>query len=66
MEYVVDRIENDMVLLEMPDGDCVDVPRKLLPDAKEGDIVNITVDSQKTEKRKEELEKRANRLWKDQ
>lgn len=65
MEYVVDRIENNMVLLELPDGSCVDVSKKLLPDVKEGDIVNITVDSQKAEKRKEELKKRANRLWKD-
>lgn len=65
MEYIVDRIENDIIVLEMPDGSCVDVAKKLIPDVKEGDIIKITIDSQKTEKRKEELEKRAKKLWKD-
>lgn len=65
MICIVDRIEDNVIVLELDNGMCVDVPKKLLPDAKEGDVVKIAVDSELTEKRKEKLKARANRLWKD-
>ena len=55
MEVIVDRIEGEYVVVEMPDGQMVNLAKKLVPKAKEGDIISIKIDNPKTEKRKQHI-----------
>lgn len=65
MDAVVDRIENDIIVLEFSDVARAELPKKLMPEAKEGDVITFYINSEKTEKRKAELDERVKRLWKD-
>lgn len=58
MYLTVDRLENDMVVLEQENGDTVAVSRDSLPAVKQGDVLvycdgTYTVDEQETEKRRQ-------------
>lgn len=55
MELVIDRFEEDYAILELSLGKFVEIPRELVPDAKEGDIVKIIVDKDSTKRRKKEI-----------
>ena len=55
MELVIDRFEGDYAILELSLGRFVEIPRELVPDAKEGDIVKIIVDKDSTKRRKKEI-----------
>ena len=43
MQVVVDRIEGDYLVLELEDGNIIDVKKELIPNAKEGDIIDIFI-----------------------
>lgn len=64
MRVIVDRIEGKYAVVELDDKSTVDLPLVLLPGANEGDIVNITIDKELTEQRREEIKKKLNDLWK--
>lgn len=55
MELVIDRFEGDYAILELSLGRFVEIPRELVPDAKEGDIVKIIVNKESTKRRKKEI-----------
>lgn len=44
----------------------IDVPIALFPGAKEGDLINITIDPDATKARKEKIKKLMEAVWKDQ
>ena len=49
MKLIIDRFEGDFAVVELPNGQMIDCPKVLLPDnAKEGSILNITVDEDAT------------------
>ena len=52
MEVIVDRFEGDYAVVEIAIGKCVNSPRVLVPDAKEGDIIKKEIEKKETEKRK--------------
>ena len=52
MEVIVDRFEGDYAVVEIAIGKCVNIPRVLVPDAKEGDIIKIEIEKEETEERK--------------
>ena len=52
MEVIVDRFEGDYAVVEIAIGKCVNIPRVLVPDAKEGDIIKIEIEKKEAEKRK--------------
>lgn len=56
MEVIVNRIEGNYLVLELKDGNIVDVPKKLIPEAREGDIIRISIDKEETDKKKEEMQ----------
>lgn len=56
MEVIVNRIEGDYLVLELENGNIVDVPSELIPEAKEGDIITISINKEKTNKRKDEMQ----------
>jgi len=65
MKVVVERIENEILILDLDDGTKAEILQKLVPEAKEGDIIKFYVDKVETESRKKEMTERVNRLWKD-
>ena len=65
MQVVVDRIEEDYIVLELDNGDIIDVPRELIPGAREGDIVDIYINRDETDAKKEEVKKLMDDLFID-
>ena len=65
MQVVVDRIEEDYIVLELEDGNIIDVPKELIPGAKEGDIVDIYINRDETDKKNDEVKKIMDDLFVD-
>lgn len=65
MKVIIDRFEGDMAVVELSDGHMLDVPCILFADAKEGDIVNIIVDKQETERKRVQINDLVNRTFID-
>lgn len=65
MQVTVDRIEEDYIVLELEDGSIVDIPKELIPGAKEGDIVDIYINKDEREKKEEVVKKLMDDLFVD-
>ena len=65
MIYVIDRIEENLLVLENDDEQTFSVPKELLPDAKEGDCVEITINHEETEKRRNNVRRLMEELFQD-
>lgn len=65
MKLCIDRIEGQYIVAEMPDGKTVELPRVLLPQAVEGDIISITLDTKEKIKRERAVEQLMNDLFLD-
>ena len=65
MKVIIDRFEGDYAVVEIDKGKFVNLPKELVPDAKEGDIVIIRVDHEETNKRKEHVKDLMNQLFED-
>lgn len=63
MEVIVDRFEGGFAVVELPDRTMIPVDKRLLPDAKEGDVVEIKINPEKTEERRNKIKKLAEDLW---
>ena len=63
MRVVIDRIEGNFAVAELPDGSMKNLPLEFVPDCKEGDIVYITIDKEETEKVKKEIEIKLDSLF---
>ena len=66
MKLIIDRFEGNFAIIELPNGQMIDCPKTMLPDnAKEGSILNITVDEKATNEKLQKVTKRMNKLFKD-
>ncbi len=65
MKVIIDRFEGDYAVVELDKGKFVNLPRELVPDAKENDVVQILVDKKETQKRKEHIANLMDSLFKD-
>ena len=63
MRVIIDRFEEELAVVELPGGGTAVISLSLLPQAKEGDAVEISVDKAFTEKRGEEVSTRFSRLF---
>ncbi len=63
MDVIVDRIEGDYALVEIEKGNISKLPLELVPDVKEGDIVTITINKDKTKERKKSIEELMNSVF---
>lgn len=63
MKVIIDRFEGDFAVVEMEDRKMINLPKVLVPNAKEGDIIRIEVDKEETEKRKKEIERLLDDMW---
>ena len=62
MKFIIDRFEGDYAVVELENGEFADMPKVFVPNAKEGDVVTITVSEDKD--RKKRIEDLANELFK--
>lgn len=66
MEFTIDRFEGEYAVVELNDGKITQIPRIAIPtDAKEGDIISLKIEIDKTAKRKASIERKMNKLFKD-
>ena len=66
MRVIVDRFEGNIAAVELEDGSVIDCPKAILPpNAKEGSIINITVDENATNAKLKEVTERMNKLFND-
>lgn len=66
MKFTIDRFEGDFAVVELEDKEMVDLPLSLLPEnAKEGDILNITIDNDATERRRKRIQDKFDSLFSD-
>ena len=62
MKVIIDRFEGDYAVVELENGEFADMQKVFVPNAKEGDVVTITVSEDKD--RKKRIEDLANELFK--
>lgn len=63
MKVTIDRIENDIVVVELSNGQIFDINIQLFPDAKEGDIYIIKKNTSEKNERIKRLEEKMNRIF---
>ena len=64
MKVVIDRFEGEIAVIELENGDMVDIPKKILPDnAKEGSIINITCDEKESLLSRDAAKKKMNSIF---
>lgn len=56
MRVVIDRFEGDFAVVELSEGVFVNLPKILVSDALEGDVIDISINKSETEKRKRDIE----------
>jgi hypothetical protein len=62
---IIDRFDGDFAVVETSNG-MVNIPRADIPQtAREGDTLIFQIDKNTTDKRKERIEKKMNKLFKD-
>ncbi len=64
MQLIIDRFEGELAVCEYEKGKTLDLPTALLPaNAKEGDVLRLTVDREATEQLKNHAESLRKRLF---
>lgn len=66
MKIIIDRFEDNIAVVELPNGIMINCPKELIPDnAKEGSILTVAVDENETHQKLQKNTERMNRLFKD-
>lgn len=65
MEVIVERIEGDFLVVEIMEGQVVNMPKILAPNAKEGDVIVITIDESKRKMLLDNVNSLVNNLFED-
>lgn len=56
MKWIIERFEGDFAVVEC-DGNCFNLPKYALPsDVREGDVVEVSINKNETEKAKNDAE----------
>ncbi len=64
MKIIIDRFEGLYAVVELENGTLTDMPKQLLPkDAKTGDIIDITINHNETQLRKEKIKTKMNSIF---
>ncbi|WKV08157.1 DUF3006 domain-containing protein [Thermoanaerobacterium sp. CMT5567-10] len=65
MKVIIDRFEGDFAVVEMPNRKMVNLPKVLVPDAHEGDVIDISIDKKETKNRSDKISRMMEDLWED-
>ena len=63
MLLIIDRFEDDRAIIESSEGKCELPKSELPPESKEGDVLKITIDENKTSSRKEAIKELSKKLF---
>ena len=63
MRVVVDRFEGDFAVVEICEGEFASLPKVLVKNAVEGDVIDILINKEETLKRQESVEDLMNKLF---
>lgn len=55
MEVIIDRFEGAYAIVELKDGNMIEVPAAMFPGAEEGDVYSVTREVEKTKVRKKRI-----------
>lgn len=66
MEIIVEKIEDNIVVVELPNHELINVPKKLFDSVRENDVINIIVDKNKTIERKKKISKLMDQIFEDE
>ena len=55
MTFTIDRIEGNYLIVELENGKIINLPKELIPNAKENDIYTITLNKDEMKKRKNNI-----------
>jgi len=66
MQVIIDRLENNYAVVELPNGTMVDMPIELLPlETQAGSVIDILLNTECENKNREAAKKRMNKLFHD-
>lgn len=65
MKVIIDRFEGNYAVIEIEIGKCVNIPKILIPDAKEGDVIKIEIDKKETLDRKKHIQELMDSVFED-
>lgn len=65
MKVIIDRFEGEYAIVEIELGKYTNIPKILLPNAKEGDIIKIEIEQKETEERKKYIQELMNNVFED-
>lgn len=65
MKIIIDRFEGEYAVCEIEVGTIVNIPKILVPNATEGDVITIEVDKAETEERRKNVQELMNNLFED-
>ncbi len=65
MEVIIDRFEGNYAVVELAGKKFVNIPKELVPEAKEGDVIKILVDHEQTKNREKRVKKWMDQLFLD-
>lgn len=64
MRVTIDRFEGNFAVVELDNRETVNMPKVLVPEgAKEGDIIEITINEAITRERRQKMENKMKDLW---
>jgi len=65
MKYIIDRFEGDYAIVELSDKTLINIPKAAIPpEAKEGTVIEVTVDEVSTAARTEKINNLMDDLFK--
>lgn len=65
MKVIIDRFEGEYAVVEIEVGKCISIPKILVPNSKEGDVVKIEIDKNETDERKKHIQDLMNNVFDD-
>ena len=65
MTFTIDRIEGNYLIVELENGKIINLPKELIPNAKENDTYTITLNKDEMKKRKNNINNLINDLFID-
>lgn len=63
MKVIIDRFEGEYAIVEIAIGKTIELPKVLIPNAKEGDVIKIEIDKEETKRRKENVRDLINKVF---
>ena len=66
MKVIIDRFEGEYAIVELSEGIFEKMPKTLLPNGKENDVVSIAIDQEETNRRKTIVNDLMNHVFEDE